>query len=167
MVAQALAALARDYGDVDKTAERLIDDEFMVPAATLYEWKTEVHAEQYSRIAQGLGSELERDAIQQLQQTLVRSNELRLEMLERVGGITRPELVSQALRAISDAGAKASTELMQITGRPVNGAAGDGSVDAMLRLLGSMQSMGLVSVAPSVQGSIDGTAEDMSDRGAA
>jgi hypothetical protein len=149
-VTLALQALARDFGDVDKTADRLINDEFQVPAETLYLWKTEVHAEQYNRLLDNMGHELERSAIQQLQQRITRTNELAMEMAERVGEITRAELTPQALRALTDASAKASTELMQLTGRPINGAAGDGSIENMLRVISGLQSAGFLKVAPSV-----------------
>lgn len=155
MVTLALQALARDFGDVDKTADRLVNDEFQVPAETLYLWKTESHAEQYNRLLENMGHELERTAIQQLQHRITRVNELAMEMAERVGGIQRQELTPAALRALTDASSKASTELMQLTGRPINGAAGDGSVENMLRLIAGLESSGFLKVAPSVAYTLD------------
>lgn len=149
-ITTALTALVRDHGDVEVTAGRLIGDEFMVSADTLALWKADTHAEQYRRLEEQLGREIERDAIMRTQQIIKRSGELKLELLERVGAITRQELVPQALRAVSDAGAKATTELMQLTGRPVSGASGDASVDAMLRLVTGLQETGLIKIAPSV-----------------
>lgn len=154
-VTMALQALARDFGDVEKTAERLIGDEFMVSPDTLWLWRVDLHAEQYTRIVDNLGTELERNAITQLQQRIVRTNELAMTMAERVGEVTRAELVSQALRALTDASAKASTELMQITGRPVSGNAGDASVEAMSRLLNGLAGAGLIKIAPSIAFSLD------------
>lgn len=149
-VTLALQQLALDFGNVETTAEKLINDEFQVPALTLLAWKLEEHAEQYGRIADQLGAQLERGAITQLQETIIKANEGRLELIERVALIERPELVSQALRALSDASAKASTELMQLTGRPTDGRDGDASVDAMIRLVTSLQGAGLINVAPAV-----------------
>lgn len=154
-VTMALQALARDYGDVEKTADRLINDEFQVPAETLWQWKQDTHAEQYNRLLDVMGHELERSAIQQLQQRITRTNELVETMAERVGEVTRPELVSQALRALTDASAKATTELMQLTGRPTNGAAGDGSIEGMIRLISGLESAGFLKVAPSVALTLD------------
>lgn len=150
MVTMALQALARDHGDVDRTAERLLNDEFQVPAETLYLWKTELHAEQYNRLLENMGHELERTAIQQLQHRIARVNELTMDMAERVGQIQRQELTAGALRALTDASAKATTELMQLTGRPVNGAAGDGSIENMLRVIAGLEGSGFLRVAPSV-----------------
>jgi hypothetical protein len=146
-VTEALQALARDFGDVDKTAERLIADEFQVSAETLHLWKTETHAEQYKRLLENMGHELERSAIQQLQQRITRTNELAMEMAERVGQIQRQELTPGALRALTDASAKATTELMQLTGRPT---AGDGSIENMLRLISGLEGAGFLKIAPSV-----------------
>lgn len=146
----ALSALVRDHGDVEKTANRLIGDEFMVSADVLAVWKADTHAEQYRRLEEQLGREIERDAIGTLQHTIRRAGEIRLDLLERVALIERPELVSQALRAVSDAGRKATTELMLLTGRPVNGASGDASVEAMTRLVTGLQELGLVKLAPSI-----------------
>lgn len=163
-VTQALQALARDNGDVEATAEKLIDDEFMVTAAVLYEWKTETHAEQYSRIVEALGAELERNAIIQLQRIVGRANDLKLGMMERVGEITRPELVSQALRALSDVGAKSTNQLMQLTGRPVAGNAGDASVEAITRIVTGLQAAGLIKIAPSVVATLGpGDVEEVRD----
>lgn len=146
----ALTALVRDHGDVEKTANRLIGDEFMVSADTLTLWKADVHAEQYRRLEEQLGREVERDAILRAQQIIRRGNELTLDLMERVGRIERQELVSQALRAMSDATKKATTELMLLTGRPVTGASGDASVEAMLRLVTGLQETGLIKIAPGI-----------------
>jgi hypothetical protein len=149
-VTMALTALVRDRGDVEVTAARLIGDEFMVSADTLAFWKTDTHAEQYKRLEEHIGRETERDAITTAQQVIKRGGELKLELLEYVGEIRRPELVSQALRAVSDATAKATTELMQLTGRPVSGASGDASLESMTRLVTGLQELGLVKLAPSI-----------------
>lgn len=152
----ALTALVRDLGDVEKTASRLIADEFMVSADVLALWKTETHVEQYKRIEEHLGHEIERDAIMTAQHTIRRGGELRLALLERVGKIERQELVSQALRAVSDATRKATTELMLLTGRPIDGASNDASVEAMTRLVTGLQELGLVKVAPQIAVALDG-----------
>lgn len=160
-VTRALRQLALDFGDVETTSERLIDDEFQVSALTLLEWKLDLHAEQYQRIAEQLGLERERNAIGQLQEIVVRANELKLPMMERVGEITRAELVPQALRALSDAGAKATAQLMQLTGRPLDGKAGDASVDSMIRLVTGLQGAGLLNIAPPVAEAIEADAKDV------
>lgn len=162
----ALRALARDHGDVDKTAERLLDDgegfeSFMVPAGTLDLWKNETHAEQYKQLVERMGAELERDAVIHLQRTITRANRARDDLIERVSQIERPELVSQALRAISDASAKSTNQLMQLTGRPVAGAAGDASVEAITRVVKGLEAAGLISVSPRVSATL--TPEDVEE----
>jgi hypothetical protein len=150
-VTMALTALVRDRGDVEVTAARLIGDEFMVSADTLALWKTDTHAEQYKRIEEHIGRETERDAITTAQQTSSAAASCKLELLERVGEIRAPGArLPGAARRVNDATAKATTELMQLTGRPVNGNAGDASVEAMTRLVTGLQELGLVKLAPSI-----------------
>lgn len=151
----ALQQLARDEGDTVKTANRLINDEFMVPAATLVMWVTETHAEQYARIAEGIGAEQERQVIRQAQDTLVYAGTVQRKLVEEIEiklteGKIRPEALPQALRSVTDVRSKSTTSLLLLTGRSVTGNAGEATVEAMTRLVTSLQGLGLVKVAPSI-----------------
>lgn len=146
----ALQALARNQGDVELTSMELINDEFQVPVATLIAWMTETHSEQYTRIADGLGAEIERQVIRQAQDNMKRAGEIQADLLERVALIERPELVSQALRAVTDARTKSTTALLLLTGRSITGNDGGATIEAMTRLVNSLQGQGLVKIAPSI-----------------
>lgn len=146
----ALQQLARNKGDIAATADELVNDEFQVPAATLVEWSTETHAEQYDRITKSLGYELERRAVQQAQEMIVRTGELQMEMIEEVGRIRRQELTPQALRALTDARRKGVNDVLLLTGRSITGGSEAATVEAMTRLVTGLQGLGLIKVAPSV-----------------
>lgn len=169
----ALQAVARNQGDVELTARELINDEFQVPAATLIDWITETHAEQYSRIVDGLGAEQERRVIRQAQDTLVRAGEVQSELVEAIAtqlhdGKIRPEVLPQSLRSITDVRAKSVNSLLLLTGRSVTGNTGEATVEAMTRLVNSLQGLGLVKVAPSIAatlGSEDVQEADVVDGG--
>lgn len=167
MVTMALQALARNHGDVDLTARDLINDEFQVPAATLIDWMTDSHAEQYTRIAESLGAEIERSIIRQAQDNMHRAGQLQTDLLERVGRVQREELLSQALRAVTDARSKSTNTLLLLTGRSITGNDGGATVEAMTRLVNSLQGLGLVKVAPSIAATLgDGDVEEITDAGA-
>jgi hypothetical protein len=70
-------------------------------------------------------------------------------MLESVAGITNPALQPNALRAIADVKAKATTELLQLTGRPVSGAR-EGGASAMGSLVAHMLEKGYLRAAEGV-----------------
>lgn len=146
----ALQALARNEGDVELTARELVNDEFMVPAATLIDWITETHVEQYERIYKAYGGERERRAVQQAHNLIVRTGELQATMIERVGEVTRPELVSQALRALTDARRKGVNDLLLLTGRSITGGSETATVEAMTRLVTGLQGLGLIKVSPTI-----------------
>lgn len=146
-VTKALMRLAANEGDVDRTADELVDDRFMVPADTLRHWKLETYREQYTRLEEQRAHELEQDAIAQLRRTIKKVGELEDKMLERVGGITDRNLTPNALRALSDARAKATNELLQLTGRPVNGQRAGGSPADLVM---SMVELGYLRLAPGI-----------------
>lgn len=148
-VTKTLMRLAAEHGDVEAVAEVLIDDEFQVPADTLRLWMLDTHAEQYKRYERDAGTGHERLAIARLRETIARSAQLEADMLEQVATITNPALQPNALRAIADVKSKATTELLQLTGRPVSGAR-EGSADAMGNLVRHMLEKGYLKAADGV-----------------
>jgi hypothetical protein len=146
-VTKALTRLALNNGDVKATAGELIDDRFQVPEDTLRFWMLEEHKQRYDRLKRDLSSSQEEQAVSQLRRTITRVGELEADLLERVGAIQDERLSPNALRALSDARAKATTELLQLTGRPV-----DGKTDAAsaISLLGKLHREGLLRAAPGV-----------------
>jgi hypothetical protein len=159
-VSKALMRLAANHGDAARTAGELIDDRFQVPADTLLTWKLETHSEQYRRIESSIANDLEEQAISQLRQTIRRVGELEGDMLERVGQINDPRLTPNALRALADTRAKATNELLQLTGRPLNGERAGGDVGQLVR---GMVEAGLLRLAPGItleQPAIEGTASE-------
>lgn len=150
-----LQALARNEGDVSKTADELINEEFQVPAATLIEWITETHVEQYNRIADAIGAELERRAVQQAHKLIIKAGELQYDMVVRAGAIERQELVPQALRALTDARRKGVNDVLLLTGRSITGASDAATVEAMTRLVTGLQGLGLIKVAPNIAATLN------------
>lgn len=146
-VTKTLMRLAANRGDVEKTADEIIDDEFMVPADTLRYWKLEEYGEQYKRLEREIGQELETQAIAQLRSTVQRTGELQADLLEEVGAIRQPALMPNALRALSDAKAKGTNELLQLTGRPTNG----GSSGSLGELAAALVNAGLLVPAAGLQ----------------
>lgn len=120
-VSLALLRLARNGGNIELTADELIDDRFQVPRDTLQTWMLDTHAEQYRRIEKELGERKEENAIARLRTIIEKTSALRVDMVDEVGRISDQRLLPQALRALSDAEAKSTTMLLQLTGRPVNG----------------------------------------------
>lgn len=143
----ALLRLAQNGGNIDVTADELIDDRFQVPAATLELWMLDTHGEQYKRIEKALGSRREENAVARLRRIIERTSELRVDMIEDVGKIDDQRLLPQALRALSDAEAKSTTMLLQLTGRPVSG---DRQGQGTVALARAMVEAGFLRLAPGV-----------------
>lgn len=142
---KALMVLAETHGDVDAVADMLIDDEFQVPADTLRYWMLEQHREQFNRLMEDHGRQLEADTIAQLRETIRHTSTVKHELIDRVRelAIASPREAPHALRAITDAEAKSTVQILQLTGRPVSGAREGGS-DAMLKLARHMIDQGLL-----------------------
>ena len=159
-VTKALMRLAANHGDVEATAAELIDDRFQVPVDTLRTWKLETHSEQYRRVEQAIANDLEEQAIAQLRHTIRKVGEAESTMIDRVAAIEDSRLTPGALRALADTRAKATNELLQLTGRPLNGDRAGGDVGQLVR---GMVEAGLLRLAPGItldQPAIDGTARD-------
>lgn len=145
-VTKALTRLAYNDGNVELTASELIDDEFMVPEDTLRAWQLDEHQAQYKQLAGGIADQLEADVVAKLRKNAKRIGELQEDMIEAVGRIDDPRLMPNALRALSDAKAKSTNELLQLTGRPTNGTAAGSLVELTQALMAS----GLLVAAPGV-----------------
>lgn len=149
MVSKALMRLAAEHGDVDTVAGMLIDDEYQVPADTLRYWMLEGHAEQYKRLETELANGHERAAVARSRETIARAATVEADLLEKVAAISQPALMPNALRAVADVKAKGITGLLQLTGRPINGAR-EGGADAMGRLVQHMMDRGYLKAADGV-----------------
>lgn len=146
-VTKALLTLAANAGDVDRTAEELIDD-FQVTKGTLLLWMKETHAERYKRFERELAAERERRTVSILQDTITETSAMKKELLSKVRDTAdRPEYAGHALRAITDAESKSVSSLLALTGRPTDGRQ-DGGGDALARLVMGMAEKGLVRLAP-------------------
>jgi hypothetical protein len=115
-VTRALRELVAHAGDPEAAAEALVDDEFQVPVATLRRWKRDTHAEQYRRLEEEYGRELERIATEQARATIVRAGQIERDLLEQVKDVPR-EVAPQALRAAADVKSKSVDKLLALTGR--------------------------------------------------
>ena len=149
-VTKALMQLVANAGNVAATARDLIDDEFQVPEPTLRIWKNERHAEQYRRLEERYGQELEALAVEAARRNIQLAGEKKRALLERVN----PEKVDerdlpQMLKAVTDAEAKGTQGLLQLTGRPTNPQGSQGSED-VVKLLNKMIEAGYVGLAPGV-----------------
>lgn len=141
-VTEHLTTLACHAGDIEKTAE-----ETGVPPATLRHWSLDSYSEQYRRLERQVAERVERDTIAMLREHIKTASMLEAKMLQRVGQITREDFVPNALRAIADSKSKATTELLQLTGRPVNGSQ---DVGALVEVVKHLADRGLVSMAQGV-----------------
>lgn len=147
-VTRALVELAGHGGNCQAASEALVDDEFMVPVATLRRWKREVHAEQYRKIEDEQGRELERVAAEQARLTIVRAGQLERDMLEEMTPDRVPkEVRPQALRAIADVKSKNVDKLLQLTGRPVTNT----QPSDFAQLLAGMAAKGIVKLNVSIE----------------
>ena len=141
-VTEALLQLVANAGNVAKTAKQ-VD----LPEQTLRHWKNDTHAEQYRRLEEQHGRELELQAIDQARQTIVRAGEIERELLEKAKD-SRPDMVPQALRAVTDVKAKNVDRLLSLTGRPVQPK--DPGGNDLVALMQSMVDRGYLKVAAGV-----------------
>ena len=147
-------SLVANGGNVKATAEELTDGEFRVPMATLRAWKNEVHAEQYRRLEERYGRELEQEAVEVARQNIRRAGDKKRALLDRIDPETAPpDQLAQLLKAVTDAEAKGTDGLLKLTGRPTN-PTGDHSAGEVVRLLTTMAERGYLQLAPGI--SVDG-----------
>lgn len=150
MVTKALMQLVANGGNVKRTAEELIDEEFQVPEPTLRHWKAEVHAEQYRRLEEAYGKELEQEAVEQARLNIQLAGQKKRALLNRIDPEKTPsDQLAATLKAVTDAEAKGTQGLLQLTGRPTN-PTGDQSAGEVVRLLQTMASKGYLALAPGV-----------------
>lgn len=156
-VTTALMTLVANGGSASKTAEELLEGDFQVTAPTLRRWKNDTHAEQYRRLEENYGHELEQLAIQRARQIIEKAADKVEVLLERAGE-AEGDLVPQALRAVADAQSKQGNLLMQLTGRPTN-PRDNGSSD-VVQLVMHMVDKGYLKLAPDVAQHVEGTAAE-------
>lgn len=165
-VTRALRELVAHGGDCEHAAEELLDDEFQVPVATLRRWRHEDHAEQYRRLEEEYGRELERQAVNLSQRNVARAAQIEANLLEEMEGLPR-EQKAQALRAVADSKSKGIDKVLALTGRNVPPPQGNNFAD----LLRSLQAQGVLKVNVSLEAgqgdgpkqiepAVDGTAEE-------
>jgi hypothetical protein len=148
-VTMALAQLVADNGNTNRTADVLINDEFKVSEATLRRWRDDLHAE-YKRLQIRHGESLEQEAIEQARENLRLAGSKKRALLEKVDPEkTPPDQLAAVLKAVTDAEAKSTTGLLQLTGRPTN-PTGDQSTTAVVGLVQSMIDKGYLAVAPGI-----------------
>lgn len=153
----ALTVLAEHGGDCAAAADELRDERaFEVRARLLREWKKS-HYEQYRRLSENAGADMEEQAIQK-QRRLINLADSKLEPLLERAGEAEGDAVPQAMRAVADVKAKSSNTLMQLTGRPTSPR--DNSTGDIVELLKHMVDRGYMKLAPGVQAAVDGTAEE-------
>lgn len=160
-VTRALTVLAENAGNFARAADELRDhhnDPLEIRAGTLREWKKSIHAEQYRKIEENLGAEMEQQAIARQRKLINLADEKLEPLIERAGEATG-ENVPQALRAIADVKSKSGNVLMQLTGRPTN-PRDNGSSD-IVDLLKHMVDRGYLNLAPDVAASVESTAEEI------
>lgn len=157
-VTEALTALAENAGNYAQTADELRDREFEIRAGLLRTWKTETHVEQYRKIEENLGHEMEATSIARQRQLINKADEKIDKLLDKLDDVA-PEKAPEAMRAAGDIKAKSANTLMQLTGRPTN-PRDNGSSD-IVDLLKHMVDRGYLSLAPDVAASVEGTAEEV------
>lgn len=149
-VTMALAELVAEQGNTRRVADKLINDEFQVSEATLRRWRDDLHAEQYKRLSIRHGENLELEAIDQARENLRLAGEKKRALLQKVDPEqTPPDQLAAVLKAVTDAEAKSTTGLLQLTGRPTN-PTGDHSAGAVVDLLKTMAERGYLALAPGV-----------------
>ena len=150
MVTKALMQLVANGGNVKKTAEDLIDEAFQVPEPTLRAWKNDRHVEQYRRLEEAYGKELEAEAVEQARLNIQLAGQKKRALLSRIDPEKTPsDQLAATLKAVTDAEAKGTQGLLQLTGRPTN-PTGDQSAGEVVRLLQTMASKGYLALAPGV-----------------
>jgi hypothetical protein len=149
-VTKALMQLVANGGNVSKTAEDLIDDDFQVPVATLRAWKNDRHVEQYRRLEEAYGKELEAEAVEVARLNIRLAGDKKRALLDRIDPEKAPaDQLAQLLKAVTDAEAKGTDGLLKLTGRPTN-PQGDHSAGEVVRLLTTMAERGYIQLAPGI-----------------
>lgn len=156
-VTRALTVLAENAGNYARAADELRDheeDPLEIRAGLLRIWKTEQHSEQYRKIEEALGYEMEQQAVAKQRQLINMADEKLGPLLERAGE-AEGDAVPQAIRAIADVKSKSGNVLMQLTGRPTNPR--DNSSSDIVDLLKHMVDRGYLNLAPDIAGTVEGT----------
>lgn len=153
-VTAALLQLVANDGNVRKTSEELIDDGFQVPESTLRLWKNDTHREQYLRLEQEHGKNLEREAVNIAQARMLRAANLEERVLQKIedaldDGKLDVRDLPQTLRALTDTKGKTTDQLLKLTGRPT--APKDPGGNDLVQLVLGMVDRGLVRAAAGVE----------------
>ena len=151
-VTKALMQLVANGGNLKKTADELIDDEFQVPESTLRYWRDEAHREQYRRLEDEYGRQLEQEAISAARLLIFEAQSAERELVQKIHGRLPqmdPREMPQALRALTDAKAKAVDRVLSMTGRPVHGQVA--TTSDIVTLVEQMAAKGLVRLAAGVE----------------
>lgn len=159
-VTRALEALAENAGNYAQTAEELRSDEenpLEIRAATLRTWRTETHVEQYRKLEENLGFEMEQTAVAKQRKLINKADEKLDKLLDKLDDVPADK-APEALRAAGDVKSKSSNTLMQLTGRPTNPR--DNSSSDIVDLLKHMVDRGYLNLAPDVAASVEGTVDE-------
>jgi hypothetical protein len=147
--AEQLMRLVANQGNCARTASELIDDDFQVPRETLARWKTDLYAEQYRRLEDQHGKELEQEAVEQARLNIQLAGQKKRTLLEQVPDKPPVDQIAALLKAVTDAESKGVQGLLQLTGRPTN-PQGNSATNDVVQLLQKMKEVGFVSFAPGV-----------------
>ena len=149
-ITTALMALVAKGGVVTAAAEELAETDNPVPVATLRAWKNEVHAEQYRRLEERYGKELEQEAVEVARQNIRLAGDKKRALLQRIDPEKTPsDQIAATLKAVTDAEAKGTDGLLKLTGRPTN-PTGDHSAGQVVELLSKMIDQGYLGLAPGI-----------------
>lgn len=153
-VTAALMQLVANGGNVKRTSEQLVDDDFQVPESTLRLWKNETHSEQYTRLEEQYGKELEREAVEIARGTMLRAAGLEELVLDKIAARLDEDKIDArdlptVLRSLTDTKAKTTDRLLALTGRPVQPK--DPAGNDLVQLVLGMIDRGLVRAAAGVE----------------
>ena len=115
---------------------------------TLHRWKNELHAEQYRRLSEKYGKELEQEAVANARAVILKAHDEQLKMIDKVAKADF-NLAPQALKALTDAKKSATQELMQLTGRPISPQGSEGT-NEIVKLASKLIEAGLMKPVPGV-----------------
>jgi hypothetical protein len=156
-VTRALMQIVVDGGNVRRARENLIRDGLEIPESTLRVWKDDRHREQYRRIEEDHGRDLERQIVAVTQANVTRAAELEAKLIEDMADVPR-EQKPQALRALVDAKSKGTNQILALTGRSQPPA----RVNEFGQLLDILEAKGLVKMnVPRPAETVDGTADEL------
>jgi hypothetical protein len=148
---RALAILVAHRGSPMEAAAACADEGIQIKPYLLSNWKNNVHAEQYRRIEERYGQELEQQIIAEKRDNAHLAGQKKRALLERID----PEKVTPSdlpnlLKAVTDAEAKSTNGLLQMTGRPTN-PQGQHDAGEVVKLLQTMAERGYLALAPGVE----------------